>query len=443
MRNRQITTKKGGASIFVVMFTIIILSIIVLGFTRLILSETTKTMNTDLSQSAYDSALAGVEDAKIALLKYHSCLDQGYRPKEGGNECEQIIYYMQQGIKNKDCSTVANVLRREASKEETENAVIVQETQTSSEAGNNTSMLQAYTCVTIQEELSDYRTTLNNENRLRIIPIRPADEESQTIKTIHLKWFSDVNLSKISGSKYCPDYLYAFGNCSGGQQAPTTLTARLIQTDYEFSMSELSAARGANNTDTAQLMFIPNKNGTNSVSGIGESANKGENLPVKGENLPVGIKCTGNDWLCSVDIEMPGTFKGGNRHPANTYLLVSIPYGSPDTDISVSIDAETTDQTTGKPKTDQVSFVGVQARVDSTGRANDLYRRVETRIELVDTFYPYPEFEITMMGGASIPLVKTFWVTSNCWGADNGESFGCPENNSDVIMSYPPAKKSE
>lgn len=427
-------TRNGGASIFVVMFTIIILSIIVLGFTRLILSEATKTMNTDLSQSAYDSALAGVEDAKIALLKYHACLDQGFRPNINGNDCERIIYYMQQGIKDRDCSVVKNVLNREAN-EDTENAVIVQETQNSFDEGNNTSMLQAYTCVTIQEELSDYRTTLNNESRLRIIPIRPSDSDTQVIEKIQIQWFSDVNLAKISGSKYCPDHLYAFGDCNGGNQAPTTLIARLIQTDYEFDLSELSTAKSADQTDTTQLMFVPGKDSgieydpenpeKNSISGIGKYGDKGENLPIT-------IKCNGTDWLCTAVFDVPAPFRGGERHPANTYLLVSIPYGSPDTDISVTAKAKNSENDKYEP----LSFVGVQARVDSTGRANDLYRRIETRLELVDTFFPYPEFEITMLDGAR-QLTKSFWVTDNCWGADNGDDWDCNNNNYDMDLSLP------
>jgi hypothetical protein len=63
-------------------------------------------------------------------------------------------------------------------------------------------------------------------------------------------------------------------------------------------------------------------------------------------------------------------------------------------------------------------FNGVQARVDSTGRANDLYRRVETRLDLNDTKFPYPEFEITMGGNGDIR--KSFYVTNNCWSSNNG-----------------------
>jgi hypothetical protein len=62
-------------------------------------------------------------------------------------------------------------------------------------------------------------------------------------------------------------------------------------------------------------------------------------------------------------------------------------------------------------------FVGVQARVDSTGRANDLFRRVEARIELVDIYFPLPDYSVQ----ANTDIVKNFWVTFNNWfGNDSG-----------------------
>lgn len=428
---------------FVVMFTMIILSIIVLGFTRLILSEATKTTNTDLSQSAYDSALAGVEDAKVALLQYHACLDKGYRAKDGGNSCEQIIYNMQTGIAKQDCSTVANVLGREHTKDGTENSVVVQETQNSSDAGNNTSMLQAYTCVTIKEDLDDYRTTLDSSSRLRIIPIRSANIDS--INHIQIKWFSKVNynmLQKASngaeGQKICGNSawnkagfntykLFPYGGCKDeatnttGEQAPTMLAARLIQTDETFNLSELSVSKRADWTDTGQLYFLPTYSGGNnsiSASAWGESANKGDNQPIR-------VNCNNGTWFCTVDIDLPKTFNGNDaRSDANTYLLVSIPYGSPETDISITAWRDGT----------RYDFTGVQARIDSTGRANDLYRRVETRVELVDTYFAYPEFEITIKGNDNSHLKKTFDVTFNCWYGDNGAQNGC--SNSAESESY-------
>ena len=57
-------------------------------------------------------------------------------------------------------------------------------------------MLQAYTCVTIKEELEDYRTTLNSQSRLRIIPIRSADVDR--IGYLRLKWFSSTNKQQVA-----------------------------------------------------------------------------------------------------------------------------------------------------------------------------------------------------------------------------------------------------
>lgn len=425
------TKKRGGASMFVVLFTIIILSVIVLSFTRLIVSEATKTTNTDLSQSAYDSALAGVEDAKLALLKYHECLDQGATATSGSTTCREIVKNMQEGIKNNDCSTVQKVLKRE-SNDSTDNAVVIQETQTSNEEGNNTSMLQAYTCVTIKEDLDDYRTTLSSAGRLRIIPLR--SENVDNLETVTVKWFSKTNLAKAS-THYCANaysggtYLYPNGSCSGGYQAPPTLTARLIQTDESFDLSELSVSSASNQTDTGEVVMIPTDsgNGTNTITADnwGESANKGTNLPIR---INCGTSST-SDWLCTATMYLPKTFRGNTaRNDANTYLLVSLPYGTPETDLSI-----TTTGTVGGTS-QQIEFRGVQARIDSTGRANDLYRRVETRVELVDTYFAYPEYEITMTGPNS-NIYKSFFATFNCWKADDGETQGCLDSYQDLNMN--------
>ena len=436
MKKLILKTKRGGASMFIVMFTVIILSIITLSFTRLILAEATKTSNTDLSQSAYDSALAGVEDAKIALLKYHACLDDGNTASRGTAECKEIIKDMQEGIKKRDCSTVSNVLNREANTS-TENSVVVQETSDSTKAGNNTSMLQAYTCVTIKEELEDYRTTLNDTSRLRIIPIRSS--EIDNIRYIRVKWFSDTNKKQLAkagrsisfcGNKDASSGLepvfYPAGRCNSTDQAPTSLITRLIQTDDEFNISQLSASSSSTTTDTGSLFLAPT-NGSNGKTYLdngvwGESANKADNKPT-----PIKCKNSG-DWLCYADIQLPKTFgNSNNRSDSNTYLLVSIPYGAPETDISVTTfvgtdrgEADINQTDTDGNLVNRRDFTGVQARIDSTGRANDLYRRVETRVELVDTYFAYPEFEITLTGGASDTLNKSFYATFDCWRSDNG-----------------------
>ena len=67
MKKTNKKTKKGAASFYVVAFSTLILMIIATSFAAIIISEVTRTSNDDLAQSAYDSAMAGVEDAKTPV----------------------------------------------------------------------------------------------------------------------------------------------------------------------------------------------------------------------------------------------------------------------------------------------------------------------------------------------------------------------------------------
>ena len=62
MANREF--KKGGVSIFIVIMVSILVSIMSASFLRIMLRDQEQASKLDLSQSAYDSAQAGVEDAK-------------------------------------------------------------------------------------------------------------------------------------------------------------------------------------------------------------------------------------------------------------------------------------------------------------------------------------------------------------------------------------------
>jgi len=63
-----------------------------------------------------------------------------------------------------------------------------------------------------------------------------------------------------------------------------------------------------------------------------------------------------------------------------------------------------------------VVFSSVQPEVDSTGRANDLFRRVKSRIELDSSSIPYVEAAVDLTGG----LCKTFRVTDRAEDFDPG-----------------------
>ena len=96
----QMKFKKGAASFYVVAFSTLILLIIAASFTALVIAQITRSSNADLAQSAYDSALAGVEDAKLAFYNYQKCLAQHETEAEGIDNnpevtCGEIIYAME------------------------------------------------------------------------------------------------------------------------------------------------------------------------------------------------------------------------------------------------------------------------------------------------------------------------------------------------------------
>ena len=74
-QSNTVKTKRGAASFYIVAFSTLILVVLAMSFAAIIISEVSRTSNDDLAQSAYDSALAGVEDAKLAYYNYQSCLE--------------------------------------------------------------------------------------------------------------------------------------------------------------------------------------------------------------------------------------------------------------------------------------------------------------------------------------------------------------------------------
>lgn len=416
MSKHTITKYKSGAvSIYIVVFLTLIFGVITLSFIRIILNDATESTNADLYQSAYDSALAGVEDAKIALLKYHDCLSQGAVGKNGATSgtCPDIIYQMEQGANNDDCDVVQRVLGRD---QEDQHEVIIQETQHSTDIGNSYELAQAYTCVKITEETDDYLTTLTSSDDVRIIPLRSADINS--VNAIEFSWYAN-NVSDITNKYMSANVLEK----ASTTYAPPVITFEIFQTDSNngqpyFTLGELSANNDASDgTDHSLLVLKPVQSGGTNLITAASVLDHSD----KYDNAPINVNCNDtSDFACTVTVELPPTFRKTPPAQATRFLRVNIPYEQPNTDVSVTLCTAVSE---GKC-TDHTKFTGVQAAVDSTGRANDLYRRVETRIELVDVYYPFPEYSL-YLSGKDNELNKSYYVTNNCKKADNGAVSGC------------------
>lgn len=438
--------KSGAASFYVVMISTLILVVVASSFAAAIVAEITRSSNDDLSQSAYDAALAGIEDAKLALASYQNCINSGKTatvPVNDGNvTCGEIIYWME----NPDCDMVSRILGRISELEEGREVLIEETTTSTGESSNN--MNQAYTCVTIQTELDDYRATLSAAESYRVIKVGLDSVSANDIKAVRISWYSNAdgaplnytNLTNLSGSSRVTFQPLT----SSKAAAPPTLKVQLIQTAANFSLEELNGVSSGNSTDRAAVFLVPtndatvaatNKSGSTSgtESFIGVYDGEGDNVLTAtqiamtndhAKDLPFATYCPDSsvsEYVCSALLNLPAPI-GGARSDETFMFVVSLPYGQPDTDFSLEFicadgkQCKDVDVPVGESvSTENIATLsGMQIAVDSTGRANDLYRRVEMRIESVDSTLTYPFDAIRLIGNSDgeIVLNKDMTVTA-------------------------------
>lgn len=393
-------TKTGASSIYIVTFTCIIFGIVTLSFIRIMLSEAGQSSNDDLSQSAYDSAIAGVEDAKIAVHDYYMCLSQGRgsncRSPFARNVSENDINCQQDFVIG---SIVHGAQVGEAIKIE--------------EIGNNNSDSgQSYTCVIVRDVVPDYRGTLSSDTRVRVVPLglnRGSGTSAVTsslsqVKKIKFHWYSTIN----QGTQQFRN-LNNGGQLENYDKAPTppTISLTLIKVPQSIDINTLSQENNIpNSVIYSTVVLLPSDNGvqdrtisasTLRQAGTVESGGNSTN------NEAFTVKCVSStEFACNVTLETD-FFSNGD----NAMLVVSLPYGDVMTDFAVGL---------VNGANEAVDFKGLQLSVDSTGRTGQLFRRVEARLDPADLFFTYPQYELELGGqGGSGDLIKNFWVTANCW----------------------------
>lgn len=415
MKKRRFKT--GAASFYIVTIATLLLTIISISFATVVISEVRRTANSDLSQSAYDSALAGIEDAKVAYLNYQSCLNQGYsaekpaNPDNPGNvTCGNIIWYME----NPGCDMVAHMLGRtiftNPDNKDEKWGVLIEE----SNKGND-KMQQYYTCTKINTKLNDYRGSINAANPSRVVQVGLEDGVSN-ITSIRLSWYSDNDGTDYVYSNFKNGQVVFPSLKSSEAATPPTISIQLIQTAIGFTLDQLEMSKN-DETDRGTLFLVPTSaevtGGTDTyisahhADGTGNHIDKSafvKSNDKSSENLPYAVHCpinSGSEFACSTSIELPSPI-GGARSADTFMFVVSLPYGTPDTDFaiefcnSVGICEEQSFDSGSGGTGNHVTLKGSQISIDSTGRANDSFRRVETRIDTTDTFYTYPAYAIQL-----------------------------------------------
>jgi len=383
-------TRKGMASIYVVVFVTMLIGIITLSFLRIMLSESGRTEKSTLSDSALNSAMAGVEDAKGILAQYDQC--------EALNDTTSATCMtVRQIIDDKDgCN-----LGTEASSEE---AVGI------SGADNRGDITdQAYTCVNISVDGNFKGRAISDTDPVLVVPLRVKGGDANIVDSVDITWSkSDNEVFPSLPSEYTANINKRMTSGVLGQKGvmnddePTKvngLKVTLIQSGADYNINSFYAASG-NQTNRSTLTIVPSHS---DVAAEG-SASFSDQLFVKAAgktyNAPLRANCLDSDVMCSVHLGIPDPI-GGNRIQDTFFLVISRLYSQPTIeDITITmLDSSG----------NEVDFHNVQPIIDATGRAGNLMRRVEVRLN-PDYSSLVPLSELTVDGDLS----KQFFVTKNC-----------------------------
>lgn len=402
--------QSGAVSLFVVMFAMLIISVMTISFLRIMVTDQNQASDNDLSQSAYDSAQAGVEDAKRALLYYQKVCST-----DGAAACAALADELATSVCNKGVLTAGVVDASSVVGGTAENPgeIMVQQSSMSNDADLN----QAYTCLKMQLTTGDYIGELA-AGESRLVPLVP--EDGQTFDTVTVKWFSSDDLSDPSAAL---DLTTAASGSplmiktSWPADRPSVMRTQLIQLGGSFTLDGFDATGGTSGApqSNANTVFLyPVRGGTSAPIVNTEtltdrdirktSAPGSTPLP----SAPVQTRCStsvsGGGYACQMSLSIPAPLGGGS--PRAAYLRLMPYYNATHFQVILSQGGPVDSSSSNLRK-----FKDVQPEIDSTGRANDLFRRVISRVDLYDTSFPYPDATLDVTGN----LCKDFGVTSNTY----------------------------
>ncbi|MBF1015379.1 MAG: hypothetical protein HXK96_00970 [Candidatus Nanogingivalaceae bacterium] len=390
--------KKGGVSIFIVIVVGVLVSIMSASFLRLMFRDQEQASKLDLSQSAYDSAQAGVEDAKRFLRIFRAaCGPSGTGIFEGvTHNCNA----MRSAIQNESCYTLATAGIGNPNGE-----TIIQTTSGAGGASNDASLNQAYTCVKLRMNTADFlgRT---NDGSPSVINLKGT----AAFDRVRIRWHSRENMT--NGNNIALDSL---SNPSvrpridsrnwRNQNRPAILKAQF----YGYipgsggSSSNMDTPYPDDGNGASEMLFYPiNSNSSNILSpDIPNMPRVRRNESSSDATTDYTFtRCSdrmdanSNTYACQTTVNI-----GRSVDPRDVLYLRLTPLMN---DSNFKVELLNGDNI--------VDFAGVQPKVDSTGRANTQLRRVESRIGFNDTNFPVPLFSAQTESNEE-PICKEFSVT--------------------------------
>jgi Tfp pilus assembly protein PilX len=358
--------ESGAASMIVVIFMSIILTIVTLGFIRIAINEQRTATDDDLSARAYYAAESGLEDAKRAIAK--KLVDPTTVLNE--NTCDPPAGY---------------------------NAVLSATTEFDTE----------YTCQLIDFTPSKVTTEFSSPNQVKQFQLKPVDaaDNPTTYDSLTLRWHIDA---------VSPD---GDGAVSGGGPVfirPATATNIPQNGSWNFpammkvtliSYPDGTPANRINEPDIVAATVLVSPNTVSGANGF--TANVfpgGASVNSAVDKRVYGADCidSNNNMSCTMVFDLSGIKTAGNR-------IVDVRISN----LYEATTAELTMSDGGTP----VFFKDAQVVVDVTGRAGGVYRRVEAALDLTNPNL-LPDFAIQ----SATNICKDFTFTDVTSGFSGGSA---------------------
>lgn len=382
------TFERGAVSLFIVIFTALLVTTITVAFVRLMVVGQQQATMSDLSKSALDSAVAGVEDAKRAIVY---CTGSG--AGVGTPACDKFTNTLADGT---HCNTLQ--LAEIAGSPDDEEVLIKQNE-------GDEMLQQAYTCVKVKLNTLDVVGRLTPDTT-RLIPL----DATTKFDTVDVEWFSQKDLVTVNQSdSSAGDATIDLGldaklpkKADWQPNRPALMRVQLIQFGSNFKLSDFNSGT-SENMNNATLFLMPSRVGApndsvNFTYDIRKSHTSGALQQIACEQNFSSVSTNGRLYACKAKIKLPNPIGATDGNSRRAFLRINALY-APNTSYRVSM----------SDATNPVTFRNVQPLVDSTGRANDLFRRVQSRIEFNGSSIPYAEAAIDLTGS----LCKTFLVTDD------------------------------
>ncbi|MFZ2544503.1 MAG: hypothetical protein WAW80_00835 [Candidatus Saccharimonadales bacterium] len=389
--------QRGSVSLFIVIFAALLIITISTAFIRIMIQDQSQATANDLSKSALDSANAGVEDAKRVIVEYYrqNCPSI---PVGNSDRCDSLrnVLIVNTTPPNDGWTNGCQATVDAGVASLTNGEVLVKTANADDEQ-----LDQAYTCLKVQMNPTDYIGALK-PNVSRLIPLKSRD--GVVFTQIRLQWYSQqnqtINLDQGDIPYVLPD--------KWPVNRPAVMRAQLLQYKSDFQLSEFDNDSNYN----ASLFFLPSIAGvSDSVKAYFSSDKRQSRSSGSAQSVACHQTSTASRYACEVTIVLPDWGDPASITNRNAYLKLSQFYSTINTDFRITM------LTDGG---EIVRFTDVQPVVDSTGRANDIFRRIQSRIDIGTSSIPNAEAAVDVTKS----LCKEFIVTRD--NAYPGDNVACP-----------------